>query len=83
MKLYISLSYFAVPKNFRLISTHYFFYENFKQLWALNHSSDISHKKLMNLAIKCIAMPYSLLVIYATLASDNPLCFRKILLEII
>ena len=31
----------------------------------------------MNLYKKCTAKPYSSLVIDATLASDNPLCFRE------
>ena len=35
----------------------------------------------MNLYKKCTAKPYSILVIYVTLASDNPLCFRKNLAE--
>ena len=35
----------------------------------------------MNLYKKCIAKPYSFLVIDTTLASDNPLRFRKNLLE--
>ena len=37
----------------------------------------------MNLYKKCTAIPYSFLVIDPTLASDNPLCFRKNLLGII
>ena len=35
----------------------------------------------MNLYKKCIAKPYSFLVIGNTLESDNPLCFRKNLVE--
>ena len=35
----------------------------------------------MNLYEKCTAKPHSFLVIDATLASDNPLRFRKNLLE--
>ena len=35
----------------------------------------------MNLYKKCTAKPYSLLVIATTLASDNPLRFRKNLSE--
>ena len=48
---------------------------------AFNHSSDIDFKDFMNLYKKCTAKPYSFLVIDATLASDNPLRFRKNLLE--
>ena len=35
----------------------------------------------MHLYKKCTAKPYSFLIIDATLASDNPLRFRKNLLE--
>ena len=48
---------------------------------AFNHSSDIDFKGFMNLYKKYTAKPYSFLVIDATLASDNPLRFRKNLLE--
>ena len=44
---------------------------------AFNHSSDIDFKDFINLYKKCTAKPYSFLVIDATLASDNPLRFRK------
>ena len=45
---------------------------------AFNHSSDIDFIDFMNLYKKCTTKPYSFLVIEATLASDNPLRFRKI-----
>ena len=44
---------------------------------AFNHSSDIDFKYFMNIYKKDTAKPYSFLVIDATFASDNPLCFRK------
>ena len=44
---------------------------------AINHSSDISTKDFANIYRKCTAEPYSFLVNDATLASDNPLRFRK------
>ena len=47
---------------------------------AYNNSSDIDFKDFMNIYKKCTAKPYSVLVIDATLASDNPLRFRKNLL---
>ena len=53
----------------------------YKFLIPLNHSSDIDYKEFMNLYNKCTAKPYSFLVIHTTLASDNPSCFRKNLLE--
>ena len=48
---------------------------------APNNSLDIDFKDFMNLYKKCTAKPYSFLVIDATLASDNPLFFRKNLVE--
>ena len=48
---------------------------------SFNHSSDIDFKDFMNLYQICTAKPYSLLVIDATLASDNPSRFRNNLLE--
>ena len=46
-----------------------------------HNSSDIDFKGFLNLYMKCTAKPYSFLVIDATLASDNPLSFRKNLSE--
>ena len=48
---------------------------------ALNHSSDIDFKDFMNIYNKFTKEPYSFLVNYTTLPSDNPLRFRKNLLE--
>ena len=62
-------------KNIRLNSTHYFIMaiSNKRELEqiALNHSSDIDFKDFMNLYKKCTAKLNSVLVIDATLASDN------------
>ena len=83
--VFITQSYFAVPKNIRLNSTHYFVMKipNKRELQqiAFNHSSDIDFQDFMNLYKKCTAKPYSFLVIDTTLTSDNPLRFRKNLSE--
>ena len=50
---------------------------------AFNHSPDIGCEDFMNLYKICAAKPYSYLVFDTTLASDNPLRFRRNLLEII
>ena len=47
------------------------------QQTAFNDSLDIDFKHFMNLYKKCTAKPSSSLVSDTTLASDNPLCFRK------
>ena len=68
----ITQSYFAVPKNIRLKSTHYFIMKisNKQELQqiAFNHSSDIDFNDIMNLYKNCTEKPYSFLVIDATLA---------------
>ena len=48
---------------------------------AINDSSDVDFKDFKNLYKKYTAKVYFFLVIDATLASDNPLPFRKNLLE--
>ena len=65
--VFITQSYFAVPKNIRLNSTHYFIMKipNKQELQqiAFNHSSDIDFKDFMNLYKKCTIKPYSLLLL--------------------
>ena len=82
---FITQSYIAVAKDIRLNSTHYFIMKilNKQELQqiAFNHSSDIGYENFMNIYKKCTANPSSFLVIDTTLASDNPLLFRKNLLE--
>ena len=83
--VFITQSYFAVPKNIRLNSTHYFVMKipNKRRLpqIAFNKSSDVDFQDFLNLYKKCTEKPYSFLVIDTTLASDNSLRFRKNLLE--
>ena len=83
--VFITQSYFAVPKNIRLNSTHYFVMKipNKRELQQIefNNSSDIDFQNFINLYKKCTEKPYSFLVIDTTLASDNSLRFRKNLLE--
>ena len=49
---------------------------------ALNHSSGINSKDFLKIYKKCTVEPYSFLVNDATLASNNPLRFRKNLFNI-
>ena len=78
-------SYFKVPKDVKLNSTHFFIMkipnERVLQQIALNHSSDISSKDFARIYKKCTTKPYFFLVVDATLPSDNPLEFRKNLLK--
>ena len=83
--VFITQSYFKVPKDVRLNSTHFFIMKipNKRELQqiAVNHSSYIDFKDFIKIYKKCTAKPYSFLVIDTTLPSDNPLRFRKNLLE--
>ena len=54
---------------------------NKRELIAINHSLDINFKVFMKIYKKCTAEPYSFSVNDTTLSSDNPLHFRKILVE--
>ena len=79
--VFITQSYFAVPKNIRRNSTHYFIMKipdkrELKEI-ASQNSSDNDFQDFMSHYKICSAKPYSFLVTDATLASDNPLYFRK------
>ena len=82
--VFISQSYFKVPKDVRNNSTHFLImkFPNKRELQqiAINHSSDINTKDFINIYRKCTDKSYSFLVIDTTLLSNNPLRFRKILI---
>ena len=73
---FITQSYFKVPKDVRLNSTHFFIMKipNKRELQqiGLNHSSDIDVKDFIKIYKKCTAEPYSFLVNDTTLPSDDP-----------
>ena len=79
--VFITQSYFKVPKDVRLNTSHIFIAKvpNKRELQqiAINHSSDINTKDFANIYRKCTAEPYSFLVNDTILASNNPLRFRK------
>ena len=82
--IFITQSYFKVPKDVRLNSAQFFIMKipNKRELQqiALNHSSDIDFKDFMNIYKKCTTEPYSFLGNDTTIPSDDPLRFRKNLL---
>ena len=87
-KLNISLVF--VTQCYILQCQHYFMMEisSKRELQQIpfNHSSDIDFQDSVDLYKKCNAKPcyfnhINILVIDATLASDNPLHFRKNLVE--
>ena len=49
---------------------------------AINHTSDISTKDFADIYRKCTSEPYLFFVNDTTLASNNPLTFRKNLFNI-
>ena len=79
--VFITQSYFKVPKNVRLNSAHFFIIKipNKRELQqtALNHRSGIDFKDCMKIFKKYTAKPYSFLVNDTTLPSDDPLKIFK------
>ena len=84
--VFITKSYFKVPKDVRLNTTHFFIMKipNKRELQqiALNHSSNIDFKDFVKIYKKCTDNPYSFLVNDTTFPSNNPLRFRKNLFNI-
>ena len=81
---FITKSYFKVPKDVTLNTTHFFIAKiptkSELQQIAINHLSDISIKDFINIYNECTGKLYSFLsflVIDTWLASDNPLKLRK------
>ena len=79
--IFITQSYFKVPKGVRNNSTHFFIMKipNKRELMqiAINHSSDINTKDFIEICRKCTDKPYSFSVIDTTLPSNNSLRFTK------
>ena len=73
---FITQSYFVVPKDIRLNSTHYFVMKiaNKQELQQIanNHSSDVNSQDFMNLYTTFYD---------TTFATDNSLSFRKNFIE--
>ena len=71
-------SYFQVPKDARLNTTHFFITKISKKREAkeiaIDHSSDIDFKDFIELYKKYATHPHSIL-------ANNPLCFWKNLLK--
>ena len=69
--VFITQSYFSVPKDVRLNSTHYLIMKinNRKELQniAINHSADINYKDFVKIYKECTKCLYSFLAIDVTL----------------
>ena len=85
--VFITQSYFSVPKDIRLNSTHYLIIKinNKRELQniATNHSEGIDYKDFMKMYRECTKDRFNLLKIDTTLPSSNPLSFRKNLFDIL
>ena len=83
--VFITQSYFSVPKDVRLNSTHYLIMRiNSKkelQNIAINHSADIDFKDFIQIYRECTKEPHNFLTIDTTLPASNPLRFRKNLFD--
>ena len=79
--LFITQSYFFIPKDLRLNSTHYLIMKiNNRKEWqniAINHSASIDYNDFMKIYRECVKEPYCFLTIDTTLPSSNTLRFRK------
>ena len=82
--VFITQSYFFVPKDVRSNSTHYLIIKinNKRELQniAINHSADINHKGFVKIYRQCTKEPHSFLTTDTTLPASDPLRFRKSLL---
>ena len=83
--VFITQSYFSVPKDVRLNSTHYLIMEinHRKELQniAINHSADIDYKDFIKMFRECTKELFNVLVINTTLPASNSLRFRKNLFD--
>ena len=73
--VFITQSYFFVPKDVRLNSAHYLIIKiNCKkelQNIAINHSADIDYKDFIKIYRECTKEPYNFLTIDTTLPSSS------------
>ena len=85
--VFITQSYFSVPKDVRLNSTYYLIMKinNKRELQniANNHSADIDSillTKLIKIYRECTKEPYNIVTINIALPASDPLRFRKSLI---
>ena len=83
--VFITQSYFSVPKDVRLNSTHCLIMKtnNRRELQniAINHSADIYHNNFMKIYGECTKEPFNFLAIDTTVPANDPLRFRKNLFD--
>ena len=83
--VFITQSYFSVPKDVRLNSTYYLIMKinNKRELQniAINHSADIDYQDFIKIYRECTKEPYNFLTIDTTLPASDLLRFRKKLFD--
>ena len=83
--VFITQSYFSVPKDVRLNSTHYLIMkiDNKRELQniAINHSAYIDCQNFIKNYRECTKGLYNFLTIDTTLPASDPLRFRKNLFD--
>ena len=83
--IFIMQSYFSVPKDVRLNSTHYLIMKinNKRELQniAINHSADIDYQDFIKIYREYTKELYIFLTIDTTLLASDPLIFRKNLFD--
>ena len=83
--VFITQSYFSVPKDVRLNSTHYLIMKinNKRELQniATSHFAGIDYKDFMKIYKECRKEPFNFMAIDTTLPASNPLRFRKNLFD--
>ena len=79
--VFITQSYFNIPKEVRLNSTHYLIMNIHSkrelQQIAINHSADIDYNDFLKIYRNCTNEPYSFFTIDTTLPADTPMRLRK------
>ena len=75
------MSYFSVPEEIRLNSTHYLIMKSHSkrelQQIAINLSADIDYKDVLKIYRNCTNEPYSFFTIDTTLPASNSMRFRN------
>ena len=79
--VFVTQSYFNVPKQVRLNSTHHLIMKihNKRELQqiAINYSAGINYNDFLKIYRNCTNEPYCFLSIDTTVPADNPKRFRK------
>ena len=83
--VFVTQSYFSVPKDVRLNSAHYLVIKinnriELKNI-ATDNSADIDYRDFKKSYRECTKVPYNFLTIDTTLPASDPLRFRKKLFE--